>query len=111
MDCHDPNELSWDPERPQTGKFTCGVAKLSTFYIGLAAETRIDWTFIAPDQLKAGHALDVEMQQIAGSGMLITHDGRGGMEMAPAVEVSPLQNAADGGRAEAGRLGDLIGGA
>ena len=28
------------------------------------------------DLLIAGHALDVEMQQIAGSGMLVAHDGR-----------------------------------
>ena len=60
--------------------------------------------------LIAGHALDVEMEQIAGSGMLVAHDGRSGMQVAPAVEMSPLQNAADGGGAEAGGLGDLIGG-
>ncbi len=62
------------------------------------------------DLLIAGHALDVEMEQIAGSGMLVAHDGRSGMEVAPAIEMSPLQNAADGGGAEAGGLGDLIGG-
>jgi Transposase len=61
--------------------------------------------------LIAGHALDVEMEQIAGSGMLVAHDGRSRMQVAPAVEMSPLQNAADGGGAEAGGLGDLIGGA
>src|SRR6266446_5775033 len=60
--------------------------------------------------LIAGHTLDVEVQQIAGSGMLVAHDGRSGMQVAPAVEMSPLQNAADGGGAEAGGLGDLIGG-
>ena len=43
--------------------------------------------------------------------MFITHDGWGGMEMAPAVEMSALENTADGGGAEAGGLGDLIGGA
>jgi len=63
------------------------------------------------DLLIAAHALDVEMKQIAGRGMFITHDGRSGMEMAPAVEMSPLKNAADGGGAEMGGLGDLIGGA
>ena len=41
------------------------------------------------DLLIAGHALDVEMEQIAGSGMLVAHDGWGGMEMAPTVEVQP----------------------
>ncbi len=63
------------------------------------------------DLLIAGHALDVEMEQIAGSGMLIAHDRRSGMEMTPTVEMSPLKNAADGGGAEMGGLGDLIGGA
>ena len=63
------------------------------------------------DLLIAGHALDVEMEQIAGGRMLMTHDGRGGMEMTPAVEMSPAEDAADGGGAELGGLGDLIGGA
>ena len=62
------------------------------------------------DLLIAGHALDVEMEQIAGSGMLIADDGRGGMQVAPAVEMSALQDAADGGGAEMGGLGDVIGG-
>src|ERR1700675_2578060 len=62
------------------------------------------------DLLIAGHALDVEMEQIAGSGMLVAHDGRGGMQVAPAVEMSPLKNTADGCGAEASGLGNLIGG-
>jgi len=68
---------------------------------------------IAPngDLLIAGHALDVEMEQIAGSGMLIAHDRRSGMEMTPAVQLSALQDATDRGGAEMGGLGDLIGGA
>ena len=62
------------------------------------------------DLLVAGHAFDVEVQQIAGSGMLIADDGRGGMEVAPAVEMSAPQDAADGGGTEMGGLADLIGG-
>ena len=62
------------------------------------------------DLLIAGHALDVEMEQIAGSGMFVAHHRRSGMQIAPAVEMSALQNAADGGGTEAGGLGDLIGG-
>ena len=61
------------------------------------------------DLLIAGHAFDVEVEQIARRGMFITHDGWGGMEMTPAVEMSPLKNTADGGRTETGRLSDLIG--
>ena len=60
--------------------------------------------------LIAGHALDVEVEQIAGSGMFIAHHGRSGMQMAPAVEMSALQDAADGGGTELGGLGDLISG-
>ena len=63
------------------------------------------------DLLIAGHALDVEMEQIAGSGMLVAHDWRSGMQVAPAVEMSPLENTADGGRTETSRLSNLIGGA
>ncbi len=62
------------------------------------------------DLLIAGHALDVEMEQIAGSGMLIADDGRSGMQVAPAVEMSSLKDAADGGGAEADGVSDLIGG-
>ena len=62
------------------------------------------------DLLIAGHALDVEMEQIAGSGMLVAHDGRSGMEMTPAVQLSAPENATDGGRTEASGLGDLISG-
>ena len=38
-------------------------------------------------------------------------DGWSGMEMTPAVEMSPLENTADGGRTETSRLSNLIGGA
>ena|SRR5579884_209646 len=60
------------------------------------------------DLLIAGHALDVEMEQIARSRMFVAHDGRGGVQMTPAVELSSPENATDGGRAETGGLGDLI---
>jgi hypothetical protein len=60
--------------------------------------------------LIAGHALDVEMQQIAGRGMFVAHDGRSGMQMTPTVELSAAENAADGGWADADGLSNLIGG-
>src|SRR5213080_4483039 len=68
---------------------------------------------VAPngDLLIAGHALDVEMQQIAGSGMLVAYDGRSGMQMTPAVQLSALQDAAGGRGAEMGGLRDVTGGA
>ena len=50
------------------------------------------------------------MQQIAGSGMLVAHDGWNRVQMTPPVEMSALQDAADGGGAEAGGLRDVIGG-
>jgi hypothetical protein len=62
------------------------------------------------DLLEAGHALDVEMEQIAGSGMFVAHDGRGGMQIAPATEPSAAQNAADGSRTDGGAACDLIAG-
>src|SRR5258708_30724752 len=40
----------------------------------------------------------------------ITHHRRRGMEMTPAVEMSALQDATDGGGTELGGLGDAIGG-
>src|ERR1700675_5118941 len=60
------------------------------------------------DLLEAGHALDIEMEQIAGSGMFVAHDGRGGMQIAPATEPSAAQNAADGSRTDGGAAPDLM---
>src|SRR5437660_1674745 len=57
------------------------------------------------DLLIAGHALDVEMQQIAGSGMLVAHDRRSRMQMTPAVQLSAPEDATDGGRTEMGAWG------
>ncbi len=69
-------------------------------------------TAIAPndDLLIAGHALDVEMEQIAGSGMLVAYHRRCGMQMTPAVEMGAPEDAADRGGAELGGLSDLISG-
>ena len=58
--------------------------------------------------LIAGHSLDVEMQQISRKGMFIAHHGWSGMQIAPAIEMSPPQDTADGGWTESGALGDLI---
>jgi hypothetical protein len=58
--------------------------------------------------LEAGHALDVEMEKNARKGMLIADHRRSGMQIAPAVETSAAQNAADGGRTESGALRNLI---
>ena len=43
--------------------------------------------------------------------MLVAHNRWSGMQMTPAVQLSALQDATDGGGAEAGGLGDVIGGA
>src|SRR2546429_4523499 len=53
------------------------------------------------DLLIAGHALDVEMQQIAGSGMLVAHHPGSGGQMTPAAPMSAPPGGTDGGRAEA----------
>ena len=62
------------------------------------------------DLLIAGHALDVEVEQVAGRRMFVAHDRWGGMEMTPAVEMGAMENAADGGGTEMSGLGDLISG-
>jgi len=61
--------------------------------------------------LITGHAFDVEMKQIAGSGMFIADHWRGRMQIAPAAEMGALQDAADSSGTEPGSLGDLISGA
>src|SRR6202167_3775257 len=62
------------------------------------------------DLLITGHAFDVEMEHVTGCGMFIAHDRGSGMQMSPAIEMSALQNAADGSGAEAGGLCDLVSG-
>jgi len=63
------------------------------------------------DAQVAGHGFDVEVEQVPWGRMFVAHQGRSRVQVAPAVEMSALENAADGGGAEAGGLGDLVGGA
>ena len=46
---------------------------------------------------KARHALDVQMQQVARSRVLIAHDGGTGMQVAPSAQPGAAQDAADRG--------------
>ncbi len=62
------------------------------------------------DLLITGKAFDVEMQQIAWEGMFVTHDGRSGMQIAPAAEMDAAQDSTDGCGTESGGAGDLIAG-
>jgi len=62
------------------------------------------------DALIAGEGFDVEVEQVSRGGMFVAHPGRSRVQMAPAVEMSALQNAADGGGTEMGGLGDLVSG-
>lgn len=51
--------------------------------------------------------LDVEVQQIAGSLVLVADDGRSRFQIAPAVEAKTPENAAHGSAASAGGLGNM----
>src|SRR5512135_1322446 len=59
---------------------------------------------------KAGHAFDIEMQQIARRGVLVTLHGWRRVQVAPAAQPGAAQNAADGGWAEASAVSDQIAG-
>lgn len=64
----------------------------------------------APNHLlEAAEALDIEMKQVSGEGMFVTHHGWGGMQIAPAAEPGAAQNAADGCGTESGLVRDVIG--
>ena len=62
------------------------------------------------DLLITGHAFDVEMEHVAGSGMFVADHRGSGMEIAPAAELGTAQDAADGSGTEQSSLSDLIGG-
>jgi hypothetical protein len=54
----------------------------------------------------AGKLLDVDVQQIAGSGMFVTDDGNLGLEVLHGVQLETGENATDRGAAQAGGLRD-----
>ena len=49
----------------------------------------------------AGQLLDVDVQQVAGSGVLVAHDGHGGFQHLDLVQLEAGQDAAHGGPAQA----------
>lgn len=55
----------------------------------------------------AGLLLDVDVHQVAGSGVLVAVGRQFGFEHADLVEPEPGEDAADGGAAEPGEPGDL----
>jgi hypothetical protein len=55
---------------------------------------------------KAAQFFDVEMEQIARSGVLVTLDGKRRFQIANAIEFEPAQDAAYGGRTQSGVRGD-----
>lgn len=57
---------------------------------------------------EAAEFLDVEVQELAGGGVLISPDRFGGFEIAPAVETVTREDAPDGGAREAGLRRDPV---
>ncbi len=53
-----------------------------------------------------GQLLDVDVQQIAGGGVFVAHDGDFRLQHADLVQLQPGQDTADGGAAQAGSLGN-----
>lgn len=56
---------------------------------------------------KATELFDIEVEQIAGSGMFIADQKRSRLEIANAVQPQTAQDAADGSTAESGALGNV----
>jgi hypothetical protein len=59
-----------------------------------------------PYLAEAAEFLDVEMQEIAGSGMFVALNGSRRLQIAEAIEFESPQDTADGSRAEPGVSGD-----
>jgi hypothetical protein len=57
-----------------------------------------------------GQALDVEVQQISGMGMLVTQYRGAGMQVAPSTQVGATRDAADGGSTEPGLASKQVAG-
>lgn len=71
----------------------------TSFVLGVAGETMAGL-------VDAGQLLNVDMQQVPGSGMFVAHDGQSRFEHADLVELPPSQDAAHRGPAQAGGLCD-----
>src|ERR1035438_1106261 len=56
--------------------------------------------------VNAGQLLNVDVQQVAGSRKFVAHDGPGGLQHSDLVQFEPGEDAAHGGSAQAGGLGD-----
>ena len=54
----------------------------------------------------AGHLLDVDVEHVSRSGMLITNNGNGGLERAGSFQFHAGEKAAHGGAAQPGGLND-----
>jgi hypothetical protein len=61
-----------------------------------------------PRLVEPRQPLDVEVDQVAGMGVLVTHDRRRRVERAQAIHAGAAQNAADRGPAELEFVGDLL---
>ena len=59
------------------------------------------------DPIEAPQTLDVEIDQAAGLGILITHDRLGRIEIFDARQTGAFENAADGGRRDPGLQGNV----
>ncbi len=56
---------------------------------------------------KAAQMLDIEMEQIAGSGVLVANHGHSGLQVADAIQTQSAKDTANGGTTQAGGLSDV----
>jgi hypothetical protein len=56
---------------------------------------------------KTAQMLDIEMEQIAGSGVLVANHGHSGLQVADAIQAQSAKDAADSGTTQAGGLSDV----
>ena len=62
------------------------------------------------DVAEAGHAFDIQMQEVAGRGVLVALDRRRRVQIAPSAQPRAAQDAAHRGRTQAGAPRDLVAG-
>jgi hypothetical protein len=79
------------------------------FKAGVLAEAAQASIAAQRDLRKAGHALDIEVEKVAGVGMFVALDWGSRVQIAPAAKTNAAQDAADGGRTNGSAAGDLIG--
>jgi len=102
--CRSSGEIGQDLGEGDTGVIVNGDVEILPPTMMFSASAAIG----SNDHIrKTAQMLDIEMEQIAGSGVLVANHGHGGLQVADAIQTPSAKDAADSGTTQAGGLSDV----